>query len=195
MEEDGPRLAKMRQAYKRAIQEILKEQEKIKEILVDPNISAEDSFFVSSPKAGEICQEPERDPETISKTVEDIFQNLRSRLSEAFKKKLETHDVENKLNQLDRDVLEGRTSLRDVTSEEYIKEIFESYLVDTKVGYINYVEETKMEALKRIKALKCELEKATKEVEHLKKENALYDGNYNNIIGNLSETVRNRHNL
>lgn len=192
MGEDGPRLAKMRQAYKRAIQEILKEKEKIKEILTDPNALSEDSFFMDSSKAGEVHQ---RDPEATSNAIENIFQGLRLKLSDAFRKKLEINDIPNKLNRLDRDVLEGRTSLRDVTSKEYVREIFESYLVNTKVDYIDYIEETKKEALERIKVLKSEFEKATEEMEFLKKENTFCRNTYNNLISSFEETVGNKNTL
>ncbi|AFM97771.1 hypothetical protein EHEL_020140 [Encephalitozoon hellem ATCC 50504] len=191
MEEDGPRLAKMRQAYKRAIQEILKEQEKIKEILTDPSAQSEDSFFMDSSKARETHR---GDPEAISNTIEGIFQSLRSRLSDVFRKKLEANDIPNKLNQLDRDVLEGRTSLRDVTSKEYIREIFESHLVGAKVDYIDYVEETKREALERIRVLKNELERATEEMGLLRKENSLCNNAYNSLINSFSEAVKNKNN-
>ncbi|ADM11014.1 uncharacterized protein Eint_020130 [Encephalitozoon intestinalis ATCC 50506] len=195
MEEDGPRLAKMRQAYKRAIQEILKEKEKIKEILIDPNTSAEDSFFLNSSKATNTSRgNPERDTEAISKAIENVFQDLKSRLSSIFKKKLEVNDIENKLNRLDRDVLENRTSFRDVTSKEYIKEIFESYLVDTKVKYIDYIEETKKEALERIKILKGELEKATEELRLLRERNVLFDNAYSDMITKFTEAVKNGNN-
>ncbi|AFN82487.1 hypothetical protein EROM_020120 [Encephalitozoon romaleae SJ-2008] len=192
MEEDGPRLAKMRQAYKRAIQEILKEKEKIKGILTDPNTLCEDSFFMDSSKAGETHQ---RDPEETSSAIENIFQGLRSKLSDVFRKKLEMNDISNKLNRLDRDVLEGRTSLRDVTSKEYVREIFESYLVNTKVDYIDYIEETKREALERIRVLKNELEKATEELGLLKRENTLCRNTYDNLISSFSKAARNKNGL
>lgn len=192
MGEDGPRLSKMKLAYKRAIQEVLKEQERVRKILSDSISQPEDSFFVNSSRAGDTFQE--QDPEAVSKAVEEVFQSLKSKLSDLFRRKLAASGLDTKLNQLDKDISEDRTSPGDITSEEYIREIFESYLVDSKMDYMEYLEQGKMESLARMEALRAELDMAREEMRVLKEENSSRHNSYTELIHSLSETIATRRN-
>lgn len=195
MREDGPRLNKLKLVYKKAIQEILKEEKKIKEVLDDPNVSAEDSFF-ANPKTNEADQKESlsKGVESKDQTIEGIFSTLRSRLSELFKGKLAVNSVEDKLNLLDKDISENRISLRDVSSEEYVREVFESHLVEPKLEYIDYIEEAKRRSLDRIDMLKKELEEVSKELSLLKEENRACDSVYNKLVNTFLEAVENKRN-
>lgn len=191
MKEDNPRMKKLMLVYKKTIQEVLKENERIKQMLNDPNVSNGDSFFV-----GDTRTSGDGDPsmDGVNEMVEEVFSTIKLKLSELFKEKVLVHGIEGKLNLLDRDISENRISLRDISSEDYIREIFESYIVDSKIGYIEYVEEAKKRSQSRVEALRTELEEVSKEIKALKEENNRYDDIYNSLLGTFLKIVKNKHN-
>lgn len=190
MKEDGPRLNKLKLIYKKAIQEVLKEEQAVREILADPDTSAGDSFFASNSKTSDAA---ERDVDATNKAVAEIFADLRTRLSELFKGRLRTNSIDEKLNQLDRDIAENRISLKDISSEEYIREIFSSHIVYPKVGYIEHIEDAKRRSTSRIDALKTELEDIATRTATLKRENEASDRLYSRLVDTFLETVKSKH--
>ncbi|KAH9412088.1 hypothetical protein HK407_02g03120 [Ordospora pajunii] len=193
MNEDGPRLSKLKLAYKKAIQEVLKEERKIREILLDPNTVVEDSFFVSNSKVEESFDEQQSmDEDAINKAVKEIFLGLKSKLSDTFKKKVSEYSIASKLNNLDKEIAKENTYSKSITCNEYIKEIFESYLVDPKLNYIRYIEEAKKESSERIKAANKAMEGINERIRQLKEENALYDKAYDSLTIHLLEAMENK---
>lgn len=181
---DGPRLNKLKLVYKKAIQEVLKEQPKILEIINDPNISSKDSFDISVMKNS--CSSIQ---DSEVKQPELILNEMKHKLLIAFKQKMHSTNLEEKLNTLDKNIQNNRTSLRDICSEDYIKEIYESYIVDEKEDFIKYLEQSKQESVERINHLNNELEKLNSDIVNIQKENERNEECYLNLVSKLSNVL------
>ncbi|TBU19327.1 hypothetical protein CWI42_020690 [Ordospora colligata] len=193
MSEDGPRLSKLKLAYKKAIQEVLKEEKKIRGILLDPETVVEDSFFVSNSKIEDSIHEPQcTDEDAINKAVKQIFLGLKSKLSDAFKKKVSEYSIGSKLNHLDKEITKENKHNKDITCTEYIREIFESYLVDPKLNYIRYIEEAKNESSERIKTISKEIKGIKESIKQLREENSVYHKTYDDLTRHLLEIMENK---
>lgn len=192
MEEDGPRLNKLKLVFKKAIQEVLKEEERAREILADQGTPACDSFFGDGPdKTG--CGEGVWSADDINRTVREVFSSLKTRLSGLFMERVAENDIGNKLNRLDREISENRGSLKDITSEDYIEEILESYIVDPKVEYIDHVERLKRESLERTEMLRTELERISNETRLLREENEVHGNSYNKLVSDFLDAVESKY--
>lgn len=148
MQNDGPRLNKLKEVFKKAVQEILKEEEAAKTLLISSQ--TRDSFYSDS--ALQLSQDD----------VKMIFSTIKSRFSETFKEKIRAANLPTLLNNLDRDIKENRVCMNDIRNEEYIAEIFESYTVDKKEEFANFLEIN----LEKFESMKVQLEE---EISNLKK--------------------------
>ncbi|TBU07813.1 hypothetical protein CWI36_0223p0030 [Hamiltosporidium magnivora] len=75
---------------------------------------------------------------------------LQSDLLSLFKQHLSTYNVSTKLNLLDTLISNNHINLRDISSSSYIKEVYESYIVDDKSNFISYLN-TQIEKVKNSK--------------------------------------------
>lgn len=171
MGQDGARLSKLKEVFKKAIQEILKEEENVKTLAMSPVVR--DSFYSESTV--------QFSPDEISK----LFVDLKARLVEVFKIKVRQTNLDFKLNNLDREIKEGRISMKDIKNEEYINEIFESYIADKKEEYVKALEkeiECSDKAILDLNNEKAELEAILKFLEF---ENEEHEREYNKLIADV----------
>jgi hypothetical protein len=190
MEEDGPRLAKLKLVYKKAVQEILKEEQRMSEILGGPGTVEKDSFFASTSKTNDSSG---ADGDLIGAdgkgSLGEVLKEFKEKLSELFRRRLASMGLENKLNMLDRHISSNRISLRDVCSEEYIREIFESHIVEDKLRYTEAIEDAKRSSGDRIEELRSELTAAADELSALREENERLEMSYSELLLNFQRVV------
>lgn len=168
MQEDGPRLKKLKDVYKRAIQEILCEEEAM--CAACTVSESRDSFY------GDSSTQPR--PEDMRK----VFNEIRQRFSEVLKNKIRGMNLDLKLNTLDRDIKDGRVCYKDIRSIEYIREIFESHTVDKKEELIKRLEEAFEEPVGGIRVLEEEIESLQGKIASLEAENQMYEDEYLSVM-------------
>lgn len=168
MQQDGPRLKKLKDVYKRAIQEILSEEGAV---CAGPSVSeSKDSFY------GDSSTHPR--PEDIRK----VFSEIRQRFSEVLKDKIRSMNLDLKLNTLDKNIKDGRICYKDIRNVEYIREIFESHTVDKKEELIRSLEAALEEPTGGIQALEAEIDGLRNRIAALETENQGYESEYLSII-------------
>ncbi|ORD99069.1 hypothetical protein A0H76_1450 [Hepatospora eriocheir] len=112
----------------------------------------------------------------------EVYNIVQSKLSAVFKNKIGEYHLEMLLNRLDMDISNKRVSYKDITDENYIKEIFESIIVDKKIGMINALDLAKKQLKSDIKELNKMRETLEKDIQKLNKENRTSEIEYENIL-------------
>jgi len=171
MQQDGPRLKKLKEIYKRAIQEFLKEEDQIKAMF---NVSlTKDSFY--SDTSVNMKQED----------VKEIFEEIKQKFSEILKLKLKETGLDVKLNKLDKDIREGRQSYADVRNVENIREIFQSYIADRKENLFKLIEECDHKVDSELEELRALIEQGESEIVKLREENKEKEALYERLIRDM----------
>lgn len=168
MQQDGARLSKLKEVFKRATQEILKEEETVKSLMTSPGFK--DSFYSES---------------TVQVSPEDVremFLEIKSRFTEVFKAKIRQTNLDFKLNNLDKDIKDGRVSYKDLKSVDYIKEIFESNIVDKKEEFVKLLEREIEEPEIKIGEMKSCIAGLEKRLKDLERENEELEKEYQSLI-------------
>lgn len=168
MQQDGARLAKLKEVFKRAVQEILKEEAAVKFLMASPTFR--DSFYSES---------------TVQMTPEDVkqlFLEIKSRFTETFKTKIRQTNLDFKLNNLDKDIKDGRVSYKDIKSVDYIREIFESNIVDKKEEFVKLLERNIEEPDLKIGEMKSHMIELEGRLKSLEKENSEFEREYQELV-------------
>lgn len=171
MQQDGARLAKLKDVFKKAIQEILQQEESITTLITSP--AFKDSFYSES---------------TMHVTQDDVkqlFMEIKGRFTEVFKTKLRQTNLDFKLNNLDKDIKDGRISYSDIKNAEYIKEIFESNIVDKKEELARILEKENEDSEALINAYKSRIAESESKIKRLEEENTLFEKEYQALIRNI----------
>ncbi len=174
MVQDGPRLKKLKEVYKKAIQETLKIKENI---IMDSELK--DSFYSNS--SVQIKQEE----------IVKIFNDLKHVFSEVFKNKIHENGLDTKLNILDNYIKSNRISCQNIKDEKYIRDIFLSYTVDKKEEVVKVLENNEKEIELTIEKYKNDIDSMMKDLEESKKENIEYEKNYNLLVNEMQKAVSN----
>ncbi|KAM0681512.1 hypothetical protein GINT2_000024 [Glugoides intestinalis] len=175
MQHDGARLAKLKEVFKRAIQEIMKEEEAVKTLIASP--SFRDSFFSES---------------TMHMSHDDVgklFLDIKSRFTEVFKTKIRQTNLDYKLNSLDKDIKDGRVSYKDIKSEEYIEEIFESNIVDKKEELVKFLEKELLKNDQQISQLQNTIADLEANLKFLEYENEEHEREYISLINEVESAL------
>lgn len=176
MTQDGPRLTKLKEVFKRAIQEILKEENNANNLM---NInSAKDSFYSDST----IQVGPE--------TIKSVFIEIKSKFTEIFKNKIRNANLDTKLNNLDNDIKENRVNTKDIKNELYIKEIFESHAVDMKEELIRLLEMEIKEPEQEIIDLEKEIKQIENDIKIKESENEAFEKVYNDLVDEMESIFK-----
>lgn len=170
MVQDGPRLKKLKEVYKKAIQEILKEEDAICASITNNSEHAKDSFYSNS----SVCVKQE--------DIRKIFLEIKHQFSEALKEKIRACNLDRKLNTLDKDIKDGRMCYQDIRNAEYIKEIFDSQIADKKEELVRFVEEKLRKETNEKERIEREIEEIKKELREKEEENEKYEGIYKDLI-------------
>lgn len=168
MQQDGARLTKLKEVFKRAIQEILKEETAVNDLLSSPKFK--DSFYSES---------------TVHMNTEDVkklFVDIKSRLTEVFKAKIRQTNLDFKLNSLDKDIKDNRNNTKDLRSTEYIKEIFESHIIDKKEELVKRLEQEISESETEANSLKAEIAELEERIKMIDIENETYEKEYQTLV-------------
>ena len=176
MVQDGPRLKKLKEVYKKAVQEILAEEDRI--IGGMAGSETRDSFFSDS-------SIPFREDD-----LRKIFTELRTGFSEVFKETMRTTNLGLKLNSLDKDIRDGRVCCRDIRDPAYIREIFESYSMDTKENLVERLEKECTEAQEEEAALVKRNGELRGLIAELIASNREAEDAYTSLVNTLSEAVQ-----
>lgn len=176
MQHDGVRLSKLKEVFKRAVQEILKEEQMVKSMMTSP--SFRDSFFSETTL--------QMSPEDASK----LFQDVKSRFTEVFKAKLRQTNLDYKLNNLDKDIKDGRVSYKEIRNEEYVGEIFESNIVDKKEEFVKFMEKEINESDRSIGRMENELVELEASLKFLEYENEEYEREYQLLVNELETSLQ-----
>lgn len=177
MSQDSPRLAKLKEVFKKAVQEIISEEQAVKSLLQSPTFK--DSFFSES---------------TVQMTPDDIkkiFQDIKLRFTEIFKTKIIQNNLDLKLNNLDKDIKEGRMSYKDIRNEGYIKEIFESNIVDKKEEFVKFIENENEECDRMILNSQNEISELQVKLKFLEFENEEYEREYQLLQSEINSVFSN----
>lgn len=179
MQNDGVRLSKLKEIFKKAVQEIIKDEKNVKELIASPTFR--DSFF--SETTMQIT------PEDISK----LFQEIKTRFAEVFKTKIRQTNLDYKLNNLDKDIKDGRMSYKDIKNEDYIEEILESNIVDKKEEFIKFLEVELNECDKNTAKMQNEIAELEANLKFLEYENEEYQREYQMLINEIESTILNEY--
>lgn len=176
MSQDSPRLVKLKEVFKKAVQEITTEEQAVKALIQSP--SFKDSFFGES---------------TVQMTPEDIkklFQDIKARFTEVFKGKIRQTNLDLKLNNLDKDIKDGRVSYKDIKNEGYIKEIFESNIVDKKEELVKLLEMETEESDKLISQAQNDVANLEAQLKFLEFENEEYERDYQMLVSEINSVFQ-----
>lgn len=176
MQQDGARLSKLKEIFKRAVQEIMKEEKEVKSLMLSPTFR--DSFFSESTM--------QMSPEDIGR----LFQEIKTRFTEIFKAKLRQTNLDYKLNTLDRDIKDERMSYKDIKSEEYIEEVLESNIVDKKEEVVKTIEREVNECDLDIIRMQNEIAELEGNIKLLEFENEEYEREYRNLLVEIESIVQ-----
>ena len=121
MSENGPRMTKLKECFKRATKEILNREKIIREE------KGKDSFF----------SEKEIQNDKSDEIVDNLINSVKNKFSHIFKEKIMENNLEFLLNKLDLDIKNKRINYNDIRDRKYIREIFESSIVDEKENILN----------------------------------------------------------
>ncbi|KAM0676436.1 hypothetical protein GVAV_000402 [Gurleya vavrai] len=87
-----------------------------------------------------------------------------------------------KLNDLDEKIMQNRINLRSIKCEKYVKEIFESYIVDKKINLNDFFDKKMLEENEKRNLLRKEVEKLKKETEKMDKDLKMKEEKYDKLI-------------
>lgn len=175
MPQDGARFSKLKEVFKRAIQEILKDEETVLLMAISPDLK--DSFYSES--TVQTCQED----------VKQVFTEIKSKFTEVFKNKIRTSNLDIKLNNLDKDIKDNRVNNKDIKNENYIKEIFESHITDLKEDFVKTLEQNISEPENKIIEISNEIEKIEENIKKLEVENLQYENDFQNLVSEMESVV------
>lgn len=176
MQHDGARLSKLKEVFKRAVQEIMKEEQEVRALMLSPTFR--DSFFSETTM--------QASPDDIGR----LFQDIKARFTEVFKAKIRQTNLDYKLNNLDKDIKDGRMSYRDIKSEEYIGEIFESNIADKKEELVKTIEKELVECGQRVAAMHAEQAELERVLKELEAENAEHEREYKAILSGIESIIQ-----
>ncbi|KAF7683593.1 hypothetical protein TCON_1193 [Astathelohania contejeani] len=171
----GPRFTKLKQVYKKTIQEIVKSKQELKTTLDSPLPSDSFATVASSPSA----------PIISDQTLDEFYNELSERMTESFKQRIQLFELATKLDILDGQISSQRINLRDIRNEEYIREIFESHSVDKKMEFYKFMEQLAKESEERRNKLKSEIEDKKHKIKNQQKINDQHEERYKNLVDNL----------
>lgn len=171
MQQDGIRLAKFKEVFKKAVREILKEEDAAIALAATEN--TRDSFYSDS--SVHVRQEE----------IRALFVTIKQRLSEKFKEVLRQNSLETRLNALDKEIKEGRTCYRNLKDPEYIAEVFDSYVVDRKEDLVKQLEQEEVEGAARIADLQQSIATLTDQLKSMEAANAVAEEQYNQLVADL----------
>lgn len=175
MNQDGARLIKFKEVFKRAIQEILKEEDNLNSIFNSP--AFKDSFYSES--TFNLAQED----------IKQMFIDIKNKFTEHFKTKIRQTNLDFKLNSLDRDIKDNRSSYKDIKSPDYIKEILESNIVDKKEELMGLLEQETVETENKIDELKLRKTNLEELLDAIKRENYEYEIEYQKLVSKIEEAL------
>lgn len=179
--ESSQRVKKLKLAFKKAITETLKDKGAIKEVLLSKRSVKKDSLsFLNS----DIEEEGDY-AEHNNTTFDELFERLRHISYNIFKEKLAENFVNEKLENLEKMIKENRVNLRDIRSPDYIQEIYESHIVETKIDFYSKLEEAMLKARERKNKVRLQNENLSEELKELKAENEHLEQNFQNLVGRL----------
>lgn len=170
MSQDGPRLKKLKEVYKKAIQETLKEKDNIM-IVADKK----DSFYSDS--SIQFKQDE----------LNKIFNELKQAFSEIFKNKIHENGIDIKLNLLDSYIKSNRISHQDIKNENYIEEIFLSHTMDKKEELVKLLEKNKNDVEMTIQKYNSDIEDLTIKLHNVEEENNIYEQQYVALLNEMEE--------
>ena len=168
MTQDGPRLRKLKEVYKKAVQEILKEEEAIRMSIVASE--TKDSFYSDS--SVQIKQDD----------IRKIFSDIKQQFSEVLKEKIRGVNLDLKLNTLDKDIKDGRVCYQDIRNPEYIREIFESRIADKKEELVRALETRMQASTDEIQGLESGIAETRERLRDMEAENAGLEREYSRIV-------------
>lgn len=183
MDTDSPRIKKLRLAFKKAILESIKDKESFKAILFTPPPRTSLSFLSNS----EIIEQKQFTEEEKEEVVTKITEDIRAISYEAFKEKFD-HKILEKLENLDKNNI--KTTQRDIKSTEYIKEIFESHLVENKIELLTLIDGLMNEARERRNEIKKENEQLKAKYDEVKSKNDNHEKKYQSMVHKLENTIK-----
>lgn len=176
MQHDGARLSKLKEIFKRAVQEIMKEEEAVGSLVLSPTFR--DSFFSETTM--------QMSPEDVGK----LFQDIKARFTEVFKAKIRQTNLDYKLNNLDRDIKDGRVSYKDIRNEEYIEEILESNIVDKKEEFVKFIEKEMNDCDQSAVKMQNEIVELEANLKFLEYENEEYEREYQMLVNEIESIVQ-----
>ncbi|KAL6122515.1 hypothetical protein NUSPORA_00433 [Nucleospora cyclopteri] len=168
MSEHGPRVNKLKEVFKRAITEMLKKDRLMQE---DPK---KDSFYSDSQK--------ETIRERSEEVIDALISTIRSKFSHIFKEKLIETNLEQLMNNLDRDIKNKRVNSCDIRDKKYITEIFESSIADSKENILNLLNDEIESAKKQMSEIDGKIKAINKAMKEVREENTEYELKYKEII-------------
>lgn len=171
MVQDGPRLLKLKEVYKKAVQETLKKEDEITSAMTGSD--TKDSFYSES--SAPVRQD----------VIRKVFSELKSQFAEVFKHKIRVHNLDLKLNALDRDIKEARVCCQDIRDPAYIREIFHSFTTDQKEELVRAAEEALAQTLAEQSSLERGLGAAKETLAGLISSNAENEAEYQSILREL----------
>lgn len=177
MPQDGPRFSKLKEVFKRAIQEILKDEDTVLSMAISPD--TKDSFYSES--TVQVCQDD----------IKQVFSEIRQKFTEAFKSKIRNSNLNTKLNNLDKDIKDNRVTNKDIKNEGYIKEIFESSIADTKENFVKVLERTISESEDKINTVSQEILQIEELIRKLEHENWQYEIEFQGLVNEMESVFNN----
>lgn len=181
------RVKKLKLAFKKAISEAFKDKSALRRILFSKDTPEEDlSLFAQETQ--EVDTEDHTDHNNM--VFESLLGELKQNAYDAFRSALAENKVVEKLEGLDRMIRENRVNLRDVRSKDYIREVYESHLVESKIELCSRLEEAALRARERKNNVRAENEALAQELEELKKKSEFQEQRFQRLVESIGRFSR-----
>lgn len=182
-DDQSKRTKKLKLAFKKAITETFKDRDALRGMLLAHKPPRDEVLsFVNDPDASA----EENHDEHNHAAVENLLESLRQQCYDTFKSKLGEYNVVEKLENLEKMIRENRVNLRDIRSKEYIREIYESNLAESKIELYSTIEEATLKARERKNNVRARNEDLATKLESIRKINEAHEQKFQVLVGKLN---------
>lgn len=114
-------------------------------------------------------------------SLNDLIVVIKSKFRDVFKEKVLEYNLEHLLNNLDNEIKQNRHSIRDIKDEDYIREIFDSYIVDEKENIVNMLDDEIKTIQNQCNVTEMQIKQVNEKINALIQENQQFENEYSDL--------------
>lgn len=115
-------------------------------------------------------------------SLSDLIAVIKSKFRDVFKEKVLEYNLEHLLNNLNNEIKQNRHSIRDIKDKDYIREIFDSYVVDEKENITNMLDDEIKVIQDQCNNIEMQIKQVSEKINALSQENLQFENEYSDLI-------------